>query len=121
MQDTRPSGGGEEYPLIDNAVLQDWCSDLDEADVQHILAQIPGESGRCIGEIQQAIAQENLAAARRTAHRLKGMAANLGATRLSRLARSIELESTSVADVAARLPRLHDTIAETLARLQIAS
>jgi HPt (histidine-containing phosphotransfer) domain-containing protein len=119
MQDMAP--GSDEVPLIDERVLQEWRSDLDAEDVQAILDQVPAECGRCIAEIEQAIAQDGLAAARRASHRLKGMAGNLGAARLSRLARGIELDSTSIGDVAARMPRLHTTLGETLARLRCAA
>jgi hypothetical protein len=42
------------------------------------------------------------------------MASNLGAARLAALARSIEIASVDIADVAARLAGLETTLAATL-------
>src|SRR5712664_1812746 len=88
--------GDEELPLIDARMMSDWCEDLDRADVRDVLARVPDESRKCLADIKMAMVDRNLDSARRTAHRLKGMASNLGAARLARLARSIELTSQSV-------------------------
>lgn len=105
---------GEELPLIDQRVMRDWCEDMDKADVLAVLARVPAEGARCLADFDKAIAGGDLTQARRTAHRLKGMASNLGAARLARTARGIELGSQSIEDVSARLPGLQRTLQETL-------
>ena len=117
--DGQPSGSGE-TPLIDEAAMRDWCDDLDPADVFDLLSRVPGECARCLADIEAALQEGSLPAAKRAAHRLNGMASNLGAARLSQMARRMELGCTSVDDVREQLPGLshvmHETTAETRAR-----
>ena len=107
----------EELPLIDSRVMSDWCSDLAKDDVADLLARVPGECHKCLGGIKEAIGKGDLAAAKRMAHRLKGMASNLGAARLARMARSIELASSDIADVSVRTVALEATLGATLEAL----
>lgn len=104
-------------PLIDDKAMADWCADLDKEDVEAILSQVPSQCTLCLTEMESAVGGADLAKAKRVAHRLKGMAANLGATRLSRLARSIEIEAQSLDDVAQQLEAVRATIDETLTAL----
>lgn len=108
----------EELPLIDCRVMNDWCGDLGKDDVAELLARVPGECHKCLSGIKEAIGKGDLAAAKRMAHRLKGMASNLGAARLARMARSIELASSDIADVSARTVTLEATLIATLEALQ---
>lgn len=108
-------------PLIDAAAMADWCADLDKEDIEAILAQVPDQCTVCLTEIEAAVAAAELPKAKRVAHRLKGMAANLGATRLSRYARVIEIEAEALDDVVGQLPGLRATVAETIAALQAAA
>ena len=85
-----------------------------------VLASVPEECRRNIAEIERAIAEGSLAASKRAAHRLKGMAGNLGAVRLAQTARDIELKSESIDDVASRMASLQETLTGTLAALQSA-
>ena len=106
-----------EIPLIDQRVMNDWCDDMDKADVVAILARVPEECAKSLAEFEKAIAASDLALARRSAHRLKGMANNLGAARLAQSARGIELGCQSIDEVARGLPSLRKTLEETLAAL----
>ena len=111
---TLDAAGEAELPLIDRHAMSSWCDDMETADVHAVLARVPNECGRCLAELKKAIAGRDLATARRTAHRLKGMALNLGAARLARTARTIELTSQSIEDVSVRMPGLERTLGETL-------
>ena len=104
----------EVLPTLDARVFADWSGDMDAEDVAAILARVPEECARALTELRKSIAARDPAAARRTAHRLKGMASNLGARKLAQLARTIELGSQNVDDVAARLGDLETALAETL-------
>jgi len=108
----------DELPLIDYRVMNDWSGDLSRADVLDLLSRVPGESHKCLTGIKEAVGRGDLAAAKRTAHRLKGMASNLGAVRLARIARSIELASVDIADVSTRSVQLEETLNATLEALQ---
>lgn len=108
-------------PLLDERAMSDWCTDIDKDDVLAILASVPDECRRSIAEIERAIAEGSLAASKRAAHRLKGMAGNLGAARLAQSARDIELKSDSIEDVAARMANLQETLTVTLAALDRAA
>jgi HPt (histidine-containing phosphotransfer) domain-containing protein len=107
-------------PLLDDGAMNDWCSDIDQDDVLAILARVPDECRRNIAEIEQALAEGSLEATKRAAHRLKGMAGNLGAVRLAQTARDIELKSESLDDVAGQMAGLQETLTSTLAALRSA-
>jgi len=107
-----------DLPLIDQRVMSDWCSDMDREDVLSILARVPDEGSRSLADFEKAIAAGDLASTRRTAHRLKGMANNLGAARLARMARHIELGCQSIEEVSRRMPMLEQTLDETLQALR---
>jgi HPt (histidine-containing phosphotransfer) domain-containing protein len=104
----------EELPLVDARIMHEWCADLAEADVRDLLARVPAECQNCLTGIRSAIAAADLPAAKRMAHRLKGMAGNLGAVRLAKIARSIELGCADLADAAARTAALEKTVTATL-------
>jgi len=106
------------FPVIDDAAMADWCADLDKEDIEAILSQVPEQCHACLNEIEAAVAAAELPKAKRVAHRLKGMAANLGATRLSRFARVIEMEAQALDDVALQLPALRTTVDETIAAIR---
>ena len=108
----------EELPLIDQRVVADWCGDLCEADVLDLLARVPGECEKCLSGIRQAIAKGDMLGIKRSAHRLKGMASNLGAVRLARMARGIELGSADIADATARTDELEKTMIATLKAIE---
>lgn len=105
-------------PLIDGRIVSDWCGDMDREDVLSILARVPEEGTRSLADFAKAIAAGDLASARRTAHRLKGMANTLGAVRLARMARAIELGCQSIDEVSGRLPTLEQTLDDTLEALR---
>jgi HPt (histidine-containing phosphotransfer) domain-containing protein len=102
-------------PLIDVLAMEQWCNDLDMSDVRDILGKVPAEAEQCMALLSDALTQRDLSMARRAAHRLKGMAANLGAARLAYLAKDIEVTAKEAADASLRLPALKVTLDETLA------
>lgn len=106
-----------ELPLIDRRAMTDWCDDMDKEDVLAILARVPDECTRSLADFEKAIAASDLASARRTAHRLKGMSHNLGAARLARLARAIELDCQSIDEVSRGMPTLERALRDTLEAL----
>lgn len=108
-------------PLLDDGAMSDWCSDIDRDDVLAILARVPDECRRNIAEIERALVEGSLEASKRAAHRLKGMAGNLGAVRLAQTARDIELKSENLDDVAGQMAGLHETLTNTLAALHRAA
>ena len=108
----------DELPLIDERVMSEWCGDLGKADVAELLAHVPAEGHKCLGWIKEAASRGDLASAKRVAHRLKGMASNLGAARLASIARQIELASADVADLTARSAALETTLIATLEALR---
>lgn len=109
---------GCELPLIDQSVMSDWSGDLDLSDVLDVLARVPDEGRKCLDDLNKALEAGDLVIARRAAHRLKGMASNLGAVRLARLARSIELDTRDVGDLSVRTTALKATLSETLAAVR---
>lgn len=107
-----------ELPLLDNIAVRDWCEDLEDDDISEILARVPLEVEKCFHELQHAINTSDLGLAKRVAHRMKGMAANLGASRLAHIARNIECSSGNSSSASAQMPFLRQTVTETLAAFE---
>lgn len=101
--------------------MDDWCTDLDRSDILAILSRVPDDARKNIAEIEQAITEGNLVACKRAAHRLKGMAGNLGAPRLAKGAREIELHAATVDEAAGQMAGLQATLSATLAALDEAA
>lgn len=104
-------------PLIDFVIMGQWRNDLEAADIQEILGRVPKETQQSMGKLHQAISRSDIGMVRRAAHRLKGMAASLGAARLAHEARCIEMADCSIADFAAPVDALERTLRATLAAL----
>lgn len=100
--------------MLDHRAVSDWCEDLEREDVLAVLARVPEEGRKCIDEIRRAVEGGDFAGAKRVAHRLKGMAGNLGAARLAQIARRMEIASQSLDDISSQLALLEATLAETL-------
>jgi DNA-binding NarL/FixJ family response regulator len=107
-----------ELPVVDKAVIAAWSRGMNAADVCATLECVPSESIKSLNEIKAAIGAGDLIEARRIAHRMKGMASNLGASRLAAVARRIEIDASSVEVAASQIELLEATTDETLVALQ---
>jgi HPt (histidine-containing phosphotransfer) domain-containing protein len=105
------------YPLVDTQIMTDWTNDLEPSDVMEILDRVPQEARECLHALQNAIDQDNAGMAKRAAHRLKGMAANLGALRLAQEAKHLEISALTLAEMATLTRSLQRTSDETIAAL----
>jgi signal transduction histidine kinase/DNA-binding NarL/FixJ family response regulator len=105
-------------PVFDRSVIAAWSAGMDKADVGATLECVPDESVRSLNEIKAAIGAGDLKEAKRIAHRMKGMASNLGASRLAAVARSIEIDAASIETASARLNLLAVTTDATLLELR---
>jgi hypothetical protein len=105
-------------PVLDKSVLAAWSDGMDKADIDATLECVPDESIRSLNEIKVAIGLGDLKEAKRVAHRMKGMASNLGATRLAAVARSIEIEAASIEMASGHLAMLSATTDATLVELR---
>ena len=86
-----------------------------------ILDTLPDETGKCLKDIQAALGEGDLDAARWVAHGLKGMAGNFCASRIAACAELIETEVTTL-DAAARVAtRLEIAIDESKRWLESAA
>ena len=106
-------------PLIDRMMLGGWSDGLDRAAVRGLLDGVPSEVGLCLNELKTAIAAGDIVQAKRAAHRLKGMASNLGATRLAGAARDLEVNTSDAVVATAKLEDLERTMTETLVELRM--
>ncbi|MGL4396776.1 MAG: ATP-binding protein [Hyphomicrobium sp.] len=106
-------------PVFDERRLADLREHLDIDSLQAALLAIPIEAAECAELLAKAIESQDLAGARKAAHRIKGMASNFGAVKLERIAADIELRSPDVATVASRLIEFRETLAQTTDALRI--
>ena len=87
---------------------------LDEETLATMLVTFKQNMSNYIDDLEGLAHQENLEQSKRTAHALKGLSAQFGATRVSSMAKAIEESITAVADVKSLLPLLRRSIEETI-------
>jgi HPt (histidine-containing phosphotransfer) domain-containing protein len=104
-------------PLFDLSQIALLRNALGEEDLRAMLSELPSAARQAFHEIRTALGSNDLEEIRRLAHALKGSASSFGAARLAAIACEFELESTSIASVAQRIPALADALEETLAAL----
>lgn len=110
-----PSG---EPVLIDDQAIDGLRDMLSEDKLRHILGRVPPEAGAQLNAIKTAIAGGDLDTARRAAHKLKGMAGNIGARRLADAARRVELEFRDADTMSVHLAPLEKALEDTAAELR---
>jgi HPt (histidine-containing phosphotransfer) domain-containing protein len=99
-------------PVLDEAALGDLIATLGEQAVANMLPTFVSNMVEYRDRLARAIAEADMVAAKRAAHAMKGLAAQFGAPRVSMLARLIEDEAHSVADVSKTLGKLVNAVAE---------
>ena len=88
-----------QLPLWDMDRLSEWKSQLDSESISITLDWVADDGANCLRELKAAVDAGDLKKAHKTAHRLKGMASNVGADRLASIARNIELDTKKIGDV----------------------
>jgi HPt (histidine-containing phosphotransfer) domain-containing protein len=101
-------------PLLDEAQLELLREALDEDELLAMLSELPQAALQAIGLIESAVRSNDLDAARRSAHVLKGVASSFGAARLAAMAREIELETPAIDGMANCVPDLIEAVEQTV-------
>ena len=83
-------------PVFDSARLSASVGSLPLVQAAEMISLVPEEAARQLEDFDRAAEQGDLAAARRSAHSIKGLAANFGAARLEVAARNSEAACHSV-------------------------
>ena len=109
----------ENISLLDDDQIGLLREALDPDELAAMLSDLPVTAGQALEAIERAAEAEDLAEVRRAAHALKGAASSFGAAGLTEVARWMELEMSSMADVDRAIPFLIETIARTTAALPI--
>jgi hypothetical protein len=108
-------------PLLDDAQISALRDALGDEELCAMFSELPRSVHAAIDAMKAALEAEDLPQIRRAAHVLQGLSSSFGATRLSSIAREIELKLTSIATVAQHMPMLIDTIDQTIAALPTAT
>ena len=108
------SADADRLPLIDEHLQAQWREDLNTDDIRQILAHARLEAAKSLAMIKDAAARHDLAALKRSAHKLKGMVGNLGAVRLVALLRGIELGAAGGEGSPIAVARLEPVVCDTL-------
>ncbi len=103
----------ETLPLFDRVRVDAGLGVLPPARVAGMLAMLPSEMKRRVEDYRAALRMGDLEGARRSAHALKGMAANFGALRLESVARAAEAASASRASADLVTPLMADVVERT--------
>ena len=100
-------------PLFDRGRVDAGLGVLPPDRVAGMLAMLPSEMNRRVDDYRSALGLGDLEGARRSAHALKGMAANFGALRLESVARAAEAASASRASAELVAPLMADVVERT--------
>jgi PAS domain S-box-containing protein len=100
-------------PIFEEERLAELRDCFETTELRTLLESIPEKGGECLSSIQSAIAENDLDAARREAHKLKGMASNLGAERIAKLAQHLELRATTATEMTTSICQLQTALNET--------
>ena len=109
----------ENISLLDEDQIGLLRDALEPDELAGMLSELPLTAHQALEAIEAAVRSAELSEVQRAAHVLKGAASSFGAARLAEIARRIELELPSVADVNGILPLLVETIAKTSAALPL--
>jgi len=96
---------------LDESVVKVLADALGEDILAPMLQTFSANMAKYLGDLGAAVSAGDFNQAKRTAHALKGLCAQFGATRASVLAKFIEMEASGLSDVADVLPQLSETIA----------
>lgn len=100
-------------PIFDQATLADLRENVGDEPLQVLLSLLPNEGETCLNEIKSALGRGDLETARQFAHRLKGVASNIGAARLAALARELEQEAETLEAAEQRVTGLDTALEQT--------
>jgi HPt (histidine-containing phosphotransfer) domain-containing protein len=106
-------------PLLDDDQIGLLREALDPGELAAMFSDLPLAAQQALEAIGTATGSQNLDDVRRAAHVLKGTASSFGAARLAEIARVIELELASIAEVDQTMPLLVETVTRTTAALPL--
>jgi HPt (histidine-containing phosphotransfer) domain-containing protein len=109
----------EKISLLDEDQIGLLREALEPDELAAMLSELPLAAQQALEAIKAAVESAELDEARRAAHVLKGAASSFGAARLAEVARTIELDHPSIADVDRIMPLLVEIIAQTTAALPL--
>jgi len=100
-------------PIFDRTRVEEGLGMLPPKRVASMLAMLPSEVDRRLEEYRSALEAEDLPAARRAAHTLKGLSANFGAARLEAVSRAAEAACGSLGSARAAVPLIEESVRVT--------
>lgn len=100
-------------PVFDHNRVEEGFGVLPPRRVAGMLSMLPAEVRQRLEEYREALHREDLPAARRAAHTLKGLAANFGAARLESVARAAEAACASLPAARAAIPPMEEAVSRT--------
>lgn len=107
----------EQTDLLDSAMMDALLEVLDEKTLAPMLVTFKQNMAKYIDELDELAAKGDLESCKRTAHALKGLSAQFGASRVSVIAKEIEDSIADVDGVRSLLPLLRRSIGETITTL----
>ena len=111
------SNGYDNHILLDNTMIDALEEVLDKATLKPMVTTFKQNMGKYIEELDDLVEGGQLQKSKRTAHALKGLSAQFGASRVSAMAKDIEESMTDLDDIRDILPLLRQSIEETISVL----
>lgn len=111
------SGEVANLPLLDEAQIEALREALGADELRGMYGDLPASARASRDLIERAVRDQDMDAARKAAHVLKGVASSFGAMRLAEVARVIELDLPTAAAAAPFLGVLTGTVDDTVSAL----
>lgn len=106
--------GYQDYQLMDATMLDALSDALDEQTLSPMLSTFKDNMTKYVDELYDLLTQGDIPQSERTAHALKGLAAQFGAARVSAIAKTIEEDGLELGDLERLMPVLRRTVEETI-------
>lgn len=104
-------------PLLDEAQIEALRDALGADELRGMYGDLPASARASRDQIEKAVCEQDMDAARKAAHVLKGVASSFGAMRLAEVARVIELDLPTPTDAGSFLGVLTGTVDDTISAL----
>lgn len=111
------SGKVAGLPLLDEAQIEALRDALGMDELRGMYGDLPASARASRDLIERAVGEQDMDAARKAAHVLKGVASSFGAMRLAEVARVIELDLPTAAAAGPFLGVLKGTVDDTVSAL----
>ena len=108
-------------PILDSTRLNQLRSDIGQDELRNLLNAVSDEGERFLIALRESLASEDIHTTKRLAHDMRGLAGNLGLSRLEQAAAELEQEDGTIASIRDLIPRLDKILEEATQQIRAAA